>query len=84
VPAVDEDLRHRPLAAGALDHGGALLLVTADVDLVVRDRVLLQEALGLNAEGTDGSSVDLDSRHATSLMTPSGSRKAALCGVVPE
>src|SRR5581483_9549959 len=65
---VDEDLRHGAPPAAARHHGGAQLGIAADVELVVGDAALLEQALGAHAVGAARRRVHLDPGHAPSMV----------------
>src|SRR5206468_4330396 len=58
----DEDLRHGA-PAGALRQGGARLVVSSHVDLLVANALALQQALGAHTVGAVGRRVDFHVLH---------------------
>src|SRR5579863_2087189 len=73
--AVDEDLRHASAPAGASQHLVALGRVFHDVDVDVRDALLLEQALGPRTIGAEHRAVDFDAGHDLLYPVPCSPRR---------
>ena len=63
VGAVDENLRNGTAASGPRDHIISTTFVDADIDLIVRDQTLAEQALRLHAVRTSAGTVDSHPGH---------------------
>src|SRR5665213_2935668 len=59
----DKNLRYGHLSIGSLDHGLALLPVSADIDLIIGCALLFQQGLGGSAIGAIAGGVDINRGH---------------------
>ena len=61
--AVDEDLRHGAATAGACHHFGAFVGVGDNVDFLIADALLAEQAFGRVAIAANGRGIDFDFDH---------------------